>query len=81
MRGLGHACDTPQANENCQQAIPGVDHIRFCAKIETFQQTIYRGSANRYLEKRRLDCEIACAFIARYNGGLGVAWINPWQST
>ncbi|WP_299685213.1 GntR family transcriptional regulator [uncultured Tateyamaria sp.] len=41
-----------QANERCQQAINDDDPDRYYAENETFHQIIYRGSANRFLEKQ-----------------------------
>jgi len=42
------------ANEKCQQAIKDTDHDRYYAQNETFHQIIYRGAANRFLEKQAL---------------------------
>jgi len=45
------------ANEACQRAIKEQDHARYYAENEIFHQTIYRGAANRYLEKQALSLQ------------------------
>lgn len=45
------------ANRACQQAIEEQDHARYYAENEVFHQTIYKGSANSYLEKQTLQLQ------------------------
>lgn len=45
------------ANLNCQKAIETQDYARYYAENEVFHQTIYKGSANSYLEKQALQLQ------------------------
>ncbi|MEH6728755.1 MAG: GntR family transcriptional regulator [Hyphomicrobiales bacterium] len=45
------------ANQACQKAIEEQDHDRYYAENEVFHQTIYKGSANSYLEKQALQLQ------------------------
>lgn len=46
-----------EANVNCQQAVANLDHDLYYDENERFHQIIYRGSANRYLEKQALQLQ------------------------